>query len=107
MKNFVQPGDIVPVLAPANVTSGDGVLLGTLFGVAAFSAASGAEVEIRLRGVFDLPKTSAEAWTVGAAVYWDATNKVATTTSSSNTLIGKAVAAAANPSGVGRVRLNG
>lgn len=107
MKNFVQPGGTITVPAPANVSSGDGVLVGVLFGVAAFTALSGADVEIKVTGVFDLPKTSAEAWTVGAAVYWDNTNKVATTVSSGNTLIGKAVAAAANPSGIGRVRLNG
>ncbi|MFD2030608.1 capsid cement protein [Ancylobacter dichloromethanicus] len=40
-------------------------------------------------------------------MYFDATNKVATTTASGNSLIGVAMAAAANPSATGRVRLNG
>ena len=107
MQNYIQPGDVVTVAAPAAVSSGDGVLVGTLFGVAAFDADSAANVEIKTRGVFELAKNSAEAWTVGIAIYWDNTNKVVTSTSTSNTLIGKALAVAANPSGTGIVRLNG
>ncbi|MGY6568511.1 MAG: DUF2190 family protein [Salinarimonas sp.] len=105
MKNFVQTGDIVTVPAPAEVASGDILIVGGLIGVAVKDAASGAPVNIQLRGVFDLPKSSAQAWTVGAAIYWD--DGVATTESEGNTLIGKAVAVAANPSGIGRVRLDG
>jgi predicted RecA/RadA family phage recombinase len=107
MKNYISSGDMVTVSAPAAVASGDGVLVGSLFGVAATDADSGAPVEVKTTGVFTLPKTSAQAWTVGAAVYWDSSNKVATTTSTDNTLIGKALAVAANPSGTGVVRLDG
>lgn len=108
MKNFIQTGDVVPVTAPAGgVVSGNGVIIGSLFGVADHSAAEGAPVQLATRGVFDLPKTSAQAWTLGAKVYWDAGNGVATTTASGNSLIGVALAAAANPSAVGSVRLNG
>jgi len=106
MKNFVQPGDIVTVTAPADVSSGTIVVVGTLFGVAATDAESGAAVEIKTSGVFALPKTSAQAWTEGAKIYWDGTAKEATTVSTSNTLIGHAVAAAANPSATGVVRLS-
>jgi predicted RecA/RadA family phage recombinase len=107
MKNFVQPGETVTVVAPYDVASGAGCLVGSLFGVACVTAASGANVEVCTCGVFTLPKTSAQAWTVGAKVYWDDTNKVATTTATSNTLIGCALEAAANPSATGAVRLNG
>ena len=107
MKNFIQPGNTVTVLAPADVASGDGVLVGGIFGVAAFDAASGAEVEITRTGVFSMAKTSAQAWTAGAKVYWDATNKVLTTTASGNTLVGCALEAAANPSDTGVALLDG
>lgn len=107
MRNFVQPGNMMTVAAPADVLSGAGVLVGSMFGVAAFDAVSGADVEIATTGVFDMNKLSAQAWTVGAKVYWDGTAKQATTVSTSNTLIGVAAAAAANPSDTGRVRLNG
>lgn len=105
MKNYIQTGDNVTVAAPADVLSGAGVLVGSLFGVASADAASGASVVIVTRGVFTLPKTSAQAWTVGAKIYWDATNKVCTTTATSNTEIGVAIEAAANPSASGVVRI--
>jgi predicted RecA/RadA family phage recombinase len=41
MRNFVQMGDVVTVTSPATVSSGNGVLIGTLFGVAATDAESG------------------------------------------------------------------
>lgn len=106
-KNYIQPGSTVTVPAPADVASGAGVLIGTLFGVAQGAALSGAEVEIKTDGVWEFPKTSAQAWTVGAAIYWDDTSKVMTTSASSTTLVGKALAVAANPSPTGIVRLSG
>jgi predicted RecA/RadA family phage recombinase len=106
MKNFVQPGRTVTVTAPADVASGSIVIVGSLFGVAFANAVSGAAVEIGTEGVFELPKTSAQAWAEGAKVYWDGTAKEATTTVSGNTLIGHAVAVAANPSATGKVRLS-
>lgn len=107
MKNYIASGDVLTVPAPATVASGDVVIVGGLVGIAGTSAASGADVAIKLGGVYELAKTSAQAWTVGAAIYWDASGKVATTETSGNTLIGKAVAAAANPSATGLVLLNG
>lgn len=105
MKNFIQPGDVLTVAAPANVASGAGVLVGSLFGVAAAAALSGAPVEIATRGVFDLPKVGSQAWTVGARVYWDGT--ACTTTASTNKLIGVAAAAVGSGAGetTGRVLL--
>lgn len=104
--NFVQPGNTVTLLAPADVLSGKGVLVGTLFGIAQYDALSGAEVEVDLAGVWDIAKVSAQAWSAGAAIYWDNSAKLATTTAGSNTPIGHAVLLAANPSSTGRVRLN-
>lgn len=108
MDNFIQNGDAVTVAAPAAVTSGDGVKVGMLFGVAQTDADSGADVAIVTRGVFTLPKTSAQAWSVGDAIYWNNTSGVCTTAATAgNIFIGVAAAAAANPSATGVVRLNG
>lgn len=107
MKNFKQDGDTVTVTAPANVTSGGGVLVGSLFGIAVNTALSGADVEIKRTGVFEHAKNSAEAWTVGTKVYWDNTAKVFTTTATSNTLVGVAAVAASNPSALGTALLDG
>lgn len=107
MKNFLQSGETLEVTAPYNVTSGSGVLVGKLFGIANNDALSGSPVNIKRTGVFTHAKTSAQAWTQGADLYWDDTAKVFTTTATSNTLVAKAALAAANPSGVGTVVLNG
>jgi predicted RecA/RadA family phage recombinase len=107
MKNQVAKGDSINVTLSGPVNSGDGVLVGSLFGVAAVNGATNDTIVLALVGVFTLPKSSAEAWTVGATIYWNNTSKVATTTVASNTKIGVAAAAAANPSLTGVVRLNG
>lgn len=107
MRNYVQPGNTVTVAAPYAVLSGAGVLVGSLFGVASTSAVETAQTEIVTEGVFDLAKVQAQAWTVGQPIYWDATAKLCTTTATDNTRIGVALSVAANPSGIGRVRLNG
>lgn len=106
-KNYIQEGDTLTLPAPYAVSSGGGALIGAVFGVALETLASGATGDFQTEGVFELPKTSAQAWTVGTKIYWDDTNKVTTTTATSNTLIGVAVAVAANPSSTGLVRLNG
>lgn len=107
MKNYIQEGAILTLAAPYDVLAGAGLLVGSIFGVASTDALSGATVEAAVEGVYRLTKLSAQAWTVGALVYWDNTNKRCTTVSTSNTLIGVAVAVADNPSATGLVRLNG
>jgi predicted RecA/RadA family phage recombinase len=111
MKNFVQPGDIVTVLAPATVASGQMCRVGLIAGVATHAAASGAPLELATRGVFDVTKAGSQAWTVGAAIYGvGTTTLVATTaTTTGNILLGTAVAAVGSGAGetVGRIRLNG
>ncbi|MEI4486365.1 DUF2190 family protein [Frigidibacter sp. MR17.14] len=107
MKNYVQKGENLTIAAPYNVASGGGAMSGLIFGVAAGDALSGADVDLVTVGVFDLPKVSTDVFAVGAAVYWDDTAKLLTSTTSGNTKIGVAVAGAGNPSGTVTVRLNG
>jgi predicted RecA/RadA family phage recombinase len=109
MKNFVQPGHVISVIAPAAVASGKLVKVGLICGVAQHDAAEGASVEIALDGVFHLDTLSAQAWaTVGLPIYMvPATGLATTATTSGNLFIGVNTETAVNPSGVGRVRLNG
>lgn len=107
MKNWIQPGEHLTLSAPAAVDGGTGVLVGAIFGVAQGDAALGEPMVLVRRGVFELAKVSAQAWTAGAKVYWDAAGAAVTTTASGNTLIGVAVEAAANPSTTGIVLLDG
>lgn len=109
MRNYVAAGERLEITAGADIASGAGVLVGSLFGVAEGPIANGQNGVVVLTGVFDLPKAPSQAWTVGARVYWDAANARCTTTASGNTLIGAAAAAVGGGAGdtVGRVRLNG
>lgn len=106
MKNFIQPGEEISLVAPYTVVSGAGLLVGSIFGVASNDATIGSNVEARLEGVFQLAKLSSEVWTQGVLIYWDNTNKWCTIVPTSNKLIGVAVLPASNPSTTGTVRLN-
>lgn len=53
MKNYIQPGNTITLTAPYDVNSGDGFLVGSIFGVATGAALSGAVIEAALVGVFD------------------------------------------------------
>jgi predicted RecA/RadA family phage recombinase len=115
MQNYVHKGEALTVVAPYTINSGGGVKVGNLFGVAVFNAAIGASLEIITVGVFDLAKDSS-TFNSGDAVYWDDTNKVATSASAGNLVIGTAELSQASgtnaPGGAQadpavRVRLNG
>lgn len=107
MKNFIARGETLEITAGADIASGAGVLVGATFGVAAGAIANGEKGIINLGGVYELPKVSAQAWSQGARIYWEAAESRCTTTVGSNTLIGIAYEAALNPSANGKVRLNG
>lgn len=105
MRNYIQNGDAINVTAPYAVTSGQGVLVGALFGIATHDAANAADVVIQTEGVVDVPATTANTATQGAKIYWDNATRLATTTAGTNVCIGVATAAKANGETVARVRL--
>lgn len=104
--NQIEVSDRITATAPYAVESGSGALIGALFGVAVIDAGGGAQGVFETAGIHPLNKVEAESWAAGAAVYWDDAEKLCTTTSAGNTLIGSAHASAANPSALGYVRLN-
>lgn len=106
MKNFIQPGDVLTLIAPDDVVSGQGVLVGSLFGIAAYNATNGQPVECKLVGVFELPK-AAGAIEQGDAVYWDDGEGEVTTDDDGTVLIGAATEPALNAAPTVRVRLFG
>lgn len=107
MKNQTQVGDTLTLVAPSNLTAGQGFLVGAIFAIASQNALSGEQVEGKRKGVYTLPKTSAQAWSVGERIYWDAANNRCDKTGTVGMLIGAATADAANPSAVGNVVLSG
>jgi len=108
MKNKVQDkGAIIQVVAPYALSSGNGALVGTLFGVAEADALISASVNIDTEGVFDITKATGgvNSFQPGDRVFWDNTNRNATPSSSGNKEIGIATAAALAAATTVRVRL--
>lgn len=95
MKTFIQPGDNLDVVAPYNVTSGQGLLDGAEFSVASTDIASGAAGVGVTRGVFTLSKAAVTVARKTVA-YWDNTARLVTNVASGNTKIGVFQAAAAS-----------
>ncbi|AMY70911.1 DUF2190 family protein [Frigidibacter mobilis] len=106
MKNYIQPGTNLTFSAPAAVASGGVVIAGEIKGIAAGDAAIGEDVDVVTVGVFGLPKVAADAFAVGAVVYWDSTAGLATSTATDNTKLGVAVAVAAASTATVEVRLS-
>ena len=98
MKNFVQEGKTITVIAPATVVSGQLVVVGSIVGVAAFDAASGVEVEVSTHGIFELPKVPTDVIGQGDKLYWDSALSQLTKTAGtgSKPLVGYAGVAAGN-----------
>ena len=98
MRNFVQEGNTITVTAPATVTSGQLVVVGSINGVAAFDAGSGADAEVTVEGVFELPKVATDVIAQGDKLYWDSGQAKLTKTAGtgSKPMVGVATTAAGN-----------
>lgn len=106
MKNYIQPGETLTLVAPYQRNSGQGAKIGFLFGVACATVANAVEGEFKTEGVFDITKESTTiTFAVGDKVYWDDTNKRCTSVNTANLLIGNAVAAALAADTTVRVKL--
>lgn len=97
MKNYVQPGRTLTIPAPAATESGGVIIAGLLKGVANGDAAIGDPLDVTVEGVFELAKVAAESFAIGDPVYFDATEKLATSDDEGTADIGYAVA----PAGAG------
>ena len=108
MRNMLRPeARSIPMVVPyaGGILSGQGMLVGAFFGVAAMDAAQNATVECETRGEFDLPKEPALAISQGARVFWDNTNRRLTTTATSNFQVGICTVAALAADATVRVML--
>lgn len=113
-KNYIQEGDTIPFPAPYAVASGAGALIGSVFGVSLAILAANEVGQFSLVGVWQLPKATGAAASLGAKAYWNDTNKNVTASASGNTLIGVFVPATpaqttayASGDTLANVRLNG
>ena len=104
VRNFVQPGNVITVIAPTGgVQSGAVVIVGAIVGIAATTQPAGAEVEVSVEGVFDISKVVGDSLPQGAvAKVTPATGLVGVAGTVS---IGLVVEAAAAGASTARVRL--
>lgn len=108
MQNHIQKGDVITVPAPVGgITSGEGTIIGNIFGLAAYAAAAGEPVELATTGVYQLPKATAAVLTVGARVAWDNTAKNINVPGTGRFPVGIATEAAGNGITSVAVRLDG
>lgn len=107
MKNSKSSGKVLALAAPYDRLSGEGALVGSIFGVATIDVLSGVVADFLTHGVVALKKVGSQAWVVGDLIYWDNSAKQATKTSTSNTLIGQCTKAVGSGAGevVGDVKL--
>lgn len=108
MKTYIQNGHVITVPTPAGgIASGEGLIVGNIFGIAAYSAAEGDPLELATTGVYKLPKTTAAVLAIGARVAWDNTAKQVNTPGAGRFPIGIATEAAGNGITSLAVRLDG
>lgn len=105
LASFWNKGERIDHVASADLAANEIVVIGARIGVAGADIASGEKGAVYVEGVFKMPKASG-AITAGALVYWDATNKCITTTSTDNTLAGFATEAAASGDETVFVKIN-
>ncbi len=91
---YVQDGEFLDYTPGAAVAAGDVVVATDRVFVAPRAIAANTLGSVATRGVFRLLKTTAEAWTFGQRLYWNAGTSRVTTTVGTNKVIGYAAAAA-------------
>jgi predicted RecA/RadA family phage recombinase len=109
MQNKFGSGEKVSVVVPSGgCTTGVGLLIGSLFGIANTTQVAGDTVSLDTEGEFDhiaAGAGSGQAWAVGDTIYWDNTAKQMTKTSTSNTKVGYATAVKLTTDVVGKINL--
>lgn len=104
--NKVQRGDVVTVVSPTGgVSSGDPVLIGTLFGVATHDAAAGAALELDTSGVYDLAGDTSLVIDEGDRVFWDGTNEWVDKTATAQVNVGTCILDKGSSGPICRVKL--
>lgn len=107
---FIHDGNAIDYTPTADVAVGDVVVQSELVGVAKQPIVANARGALAVKGVFDFPKATGggTAITAGAKVYWDDTNKLATTDdgAGANKYVGKVIRAAADEDATVRVRMS-
>jgi len=104
MTNFIQDGETIEYTnAGSAISAGDVVVIGKLAGIAAVDIAASTGVgTVCLEGVFNVPKNTSTAFTLGAQLFWDGTE---VTNDPTDTPLGTAHEAAAEAATTINVKL--
>lgn len=105
MGKYIQAGEFIDYTPGSAVSAGDVVLVTDLPLVAPRDIAAGELGSLATKGVWELPKTTGTAWTLGQILYWNNGGTLVTTSASGNKQIGYAAAAAGSADDVGKVLL--
>ncbi len=82
------------------------VVIGSIIGIALDAVTTGATGVLEIGRIWSLPKHAGETWVQGDELYWDATNRYLTLTSTGNTRAGRATANAASAASTANINLN-
>lgn len=104
-----EEGENLPYVLPYDVTSGQGVLVGNVFGVAESNGKAGDSITLNLEGVWLLTKATGAntGGAFGTIAYWNNTTRAITAVSSGNTKVGSFFRTAADGDATAAVKLNG
>jgi len=86
--NYYCDSDIIDIIATADIKSGELVVKGSLFGIALTDIKNGDVGSIQRTGVWKLAKNGTDTFAQGDVAYYNTTNKVITSTATSNTAVG-------------------
>ena len=105
MAKYVAVGDSIDYTPSSEKNAGTVVVKSDLVGVTMAKIPANTLGALSIRGVWQVAK-AADTVAVGDSLYWDGGAGNATTTSTANTYMGKAAAAAASSDSVVKVALN-
>ena len=110
MKNALyEEGEYLPFTAPYDRLAGQGMLVGSFFGVVVDSVTAGNQVALSSEGVYQLDKSTGTGTggAPGQLAYWDNTAKAITAVATGNTKVGCFFLTAADADVSAAVKLNG
>lgn len=97
-RNYTQPGNVLSYTAGVGeqYSAGDVVVMGDTVGIALVDIGEGETGSVAIEGVFEVPKVSGTAWSVGQKIDWDASASAFTVgaTPAEGDVIGCAIVAA-------------
>jgi predicted RecA/RadA family phage recombinase len=104
--NYVFSGAVIPILAPRDLESGEGLLIKNLFGIVGNTVKKGEATELILEGVFRLPKAQVKI-ELGQCVYWNADEGHVTNNHEEGSLIGVSIQSVGELDELVEVKLEG